>query len=114
MGGITQTLTGAAMIENYEERRKSFQEQLIEDFHPRWIEHATRGDLRFAFTHTEIKFDSLHHHIDTKFLEIDRCFVGIDQRFVDLERQFGKAARLHQIEFVMIMLGFLGIILNLR
>ena len=95
------------MIENYEERRKSFQEQLIEDFHPRWIEHATRGDLRFAFTHTELKFDSLHHHIDTKFLEIE-------QRFVDLERQFGKTARLHQIEFVMIMIGFLGIILNLR
>jgi hypothetical protein len=31
-----------------------------------------------------------------------------------LEQQFGKAERLHQIEFVMIMLGFIGIILNLR
>ena len=102
------------MTENYEEPKKSLESQLDSDMDSRWIEHATRGDLRFAFTHTEIKFDSLHHHIDTKFLEIDRCFVGIDQRFVDLERQFGKAARLHQIEFVMIMLGFLGIILNLR
>ena len=102
------------MIENYEERRKSFQEQLIEEFHPRWIEHATRGDLRNALIRIESKFDSLRTGIDTRFLGIDRCFVGIDQRFVDLERQFGKAARLHQIEFVMIMLGFLGIILNLR
>jgi len=100
MGGITQTLTGAAMIENYEERRKSFQEQLIEDFHPRWIEHATRGDLRFAFTHTEIKFDSLHHHIDTKFLEI--------------EQLFGETKSLHQLQIVIIVLGFIGIILNLR
>ena len=88
------------MTENYEERRKSFQEQLIEDFHPRWIEHATRGDLRFAFTHTEIKFDSLHHHIDTKFLEI--------------EQRFGETKSLHQLQIVIIVLGFIGIILNSR
>ena len=88
------------MIENYEERRKSFQEQLIEDFHPRWIEHATRGDLRNADIRIDTKFDSLRTYIDTRFL--------------GMQQQFGKAARLHQIEFVMIMLGFLGIILNLR
>jgi hypothetical protein len=95
MGGMTQTLTGAAMTDNYEKP-------------------ATRGDLRNALIRIESKFDSLRTGIDTRFLGIERCFVGIEQRFVDLERQFGKAGRLHRMEFVMIMLGFLGIILNLQ
>jgi ABC-type phosphate transport system auxiliary subunit len=100
MGGMTQTLTGAAMTENYEEPKKSLESQLDSDMDSRWSEPATRGDLRNAVIRIDTKFDSLRTYIDTRFL-------GIQQ-------QFGKAARLHQIEFVMIMLGFLGIILNLR
>ena len=88
------------MIENYEEPKKSLESQLDSDMDSRWSEPATRGDLRFAFTHTEIKFDSLHHHIETKFLEI--------------EQLFGETKSLHQLQIVIIVLGFIGIILNLR
>ena len=114
MGGMTQTLTGATVTENYEEPKKSLESQLNSDMDSRWSEPATRGDLRNAVIRIDSKFDSLRTYIDTRFLGIERCLVGIEQRFVDLERQFGKAERLHQIEFVMILLGFLGIILNLR
>jgi hypothetical protein len=107
MGGMTQTLTGAAMTENYEEPKKSLESQLDSDMDSRWSEPATRGDLRNAVIRIDTKFDSLRTYIDTRFL-------GLQQQFVDLERQFGKTGRLHQIEFVMIMLGFIGIILNLR
>jgi hypothetical protein len=100
MGGMTQTLTGAAMTENYEEPKKSLESQLNSDMDSRWSEPATRGDLRNAVIRIDSKFDSLRTYIDTRFL--------------GLEQQFGKAQRLHQIEFVMIVLGFLGIILNLR
>jgi ABC-type phosphate transport system auxiliary subunit len=100
MGGMTQTLTGAAMTENYEEPKKSLESQLDSDMDSRWSEPATRGDLRNAVIRIDTKFDSLRTYIDTRFL--------------GLQQQFGKAGRLHQIEFVMIMLGFIGIILNLR
>jgi len=79
MGGMTQTRTGVAMTEHYEEP-------------------ATRGDLRNALIRIDSKFDSLRTYIDTRFL--------------GLQQQFGKAERLHQIEIVMIVLGFLGIILK--
>ena len=88
------------MTENYEEPKKSLESQLDSDMDSRWSEPATRGDLRNAVVRIDTKFDSLRTYIDTHFL--------------GLQQQFGKAARLHQIEFVMIMLGFLGIILNLR
>jgi hypothetical protein len=114
MGGMTQTLTGAAMTDNYEEPKKSLEDHMNSDIDSRLDEPATRGDLRNALIRIESKFDSLRTGIDTRFLGMERCFVGIEQRFVDLEQQFGKAERLHQIEFVMIVLGFLGIILNLR
>ena len=51
-------------------------------------EPATRGDLRNAVIRIDSKFDSLRTYIDTRFL-------GLEQRF-------GKAERLHQIEFAMI------------
>ena len=100
MGGMTQTLTGAVMTENYEEPKKSLESQLNSDMDSRLDEPATRADLRNAVIRIDSKFDSLRTYIDTRFL--------------GLERQFGKAERLHQIEFVMIVLGFLGIILNLQ
>ena len=90
------------MTENYEEPKKSLEDHMNSDIDSRWNEPATRGDVRNALIRIESKFDSLRTGIDTRFLGIDRY------------RQFGKAARLHQIEFVLIMLGFLGIILNLR
>ena len=102
------------MTDNYEEPKKSLEDHLNSDIDSRLDEPATRGDLRNALIRIESKFDSLRTGIDTRFLGIERCLVGIEQRFVDLERQFGKAERLHQIEFVMIVLGFLGIILNSR
>ena len=88
------------MTENYEEPKKSLESQLDSDMDSRWSEPATRGDLRNAVIRIDTKFDSLRTYIDTRFL--------------GMQQQFRKAARLHQIEFVMIMLGFLGIILNLR
>jgi hypothetical protein len=100
MGGMTQTLTGATVTENYEEPKKSLESQLNSDLDSRLDEPATRGDLRNAVIRIDSKFDSLRTYIDTRFL--------------GLQQQFGKAQRLHQIEFVMIMIGFLGIILNLR
>jgi ABC-type phosphate transport system auxiliary subunit len=100
MGGMTQTLTGATVTENYEEPKKSLESQLNSDMDSRLDEPATRGDLRNAVIRIDSKFDSLRTYIDTRFL--------------GLQQQFGKAQRLHQIEFVMILLGFLGIILNLR
>ncbi len=114
MGGMTQTLTGADMTDNYEEPKKSLEDHLNSDIDSRLDEPATRGDLRNALIRIESKFDSLRTGIDTRFLGIERCFVGIEQRFVDLERRFGKNERLHQIQIVMIAIGFLGIILNLR
>ena len=102
------------MTDNYEEPKKSLEDHMNSDIDSRLDEPATRGDLRNALIRIESKFDSLRTGIDTRFLGIERCFVGIEQRFVDLEQQFGKAERLHQIEFVMIMFGFIGIILNLR
>ena len=95
------------MTDNYEEPKKSLESQLNSDMDSRWSEPATRGDLRNAVIRIDSKFASLRTYIDTRFL-------GLQQQFVELERQFGKTARLHQIEFVMIMIGFLGIILNLR
>ena len=86
------------MTENYEEPKKSLESQLDSDMDSRWSEPATRGDLRNAVIRIDSKFDSLRTYIDTRFL--------------GLQRQFGKTARLHQIEFVMIMIGFLGIILK--
>jgi hypothetical protein len=100
MGGMTQTLTGAAMTDNYEEPKKSLESQLNSDMDSRLGEPATRGDLRNAVIRIDSKFDSLRTYIDTRFL--------------GLERRFGKNERLHQIQIVMIMIGFLGIILNLR
>ncbi len=102
------------MTDNYEEPKKSLEDHLNSDIDSRLDEPATRGDLRNALIRIESKFDSLRTGIDTRFLGIERCFVGIEQRFVDLERRFGKAERLHQIQIVMIAIGFLGIILNLR
>ena len=88
------------MTENYEEPKKSLESQLNSDMDSRLGEPATRADLRNAVIRIDSKFDSLRTYIDTRFL--------------GLERQFGKAERLHQIQIVMIVLGFLGIILNLR
>ena len=109
------------MTENYEEPKKSLESQLNSDMDSRLDEPATRGDLRNAVIRIDSKFDSLRTGIDTRFLGIEqrfvgleRHFVGIEQRFVDLERRFGKAERLHQVQIVMIAIGFLGIILNLR
>ena len=88
------------MAENYEEPKKSLESQLNSDMDSRLDEPATRGDLRNAVIRIDSKFDSLRTYIDTRFL-------GLEQRFE-------KAERLHQIQIVMIMIGFLGIILNLR
>ena len=102
------------MTDNYEEPKKSLEDHMNSDIDSRWNEPATRGDLRNALIRIESKFDSLRTYIDTRFLGIERCFIGIEQRFVDLEQRFGKNERLHQIQIVMIAIGFLGIILNLR
>ena len=116
------------MNENYEEPKKSLIDQMSDNIDPGWSEPASRSDLRNALLSIDSKFDSLRTYIDIRFLGLERYFVGIErrfvemeqrfvqmeQRFVDLERQFGRAGRLHQIEFVMIMIGFIGIILNLR
>jgi len=88
------------MTDNYEEPKKSLEDHMNSDIDSRLDEPATRGDLRNAVIRIDSKFDSLRTYIDTRFL--------------GLQQQFGKAERLHQIEFVMIVLGFLGIILNLR
>ena len=88
------------MTDNYEEPKKSLEDHMNSDIDSRWNEPATRGDLRNAVIRIDSKFDSLRTYIDTRFL--------------GLQQQFGKAERLHQIEFVMIVLGFLGIIPNLR
>ena len=88
------------MTDNYEEPKKSLESQLNSDMDSRLDEPATRGDLRNAVIRIDSKFDSLRTYIDTRFL--------------GLQQQFGKAERLHQIQIVMIMIGFLGIILNLR
>lgn len=100
MGGMTQTLTGAALTDNYGEPKKSLESQLNSDMDSRWSEPATRGDLRNAVIRIDSKFDSLRTYIDTRFL--------------GLQQQFGKNERLHQIQIVMIAIGFIGIILNLR
>ena len=86
------------MTDNYEEPKKSLEDHMNSDIDSRWNEPATRGDLRNAVIRIDSKFDSLRTYIDTRFL--------------GLQQQFGKAERLHQIEFVMIVLGFLGIIIN--
>ena len=88
------------MTDYFQSPRKSLVEHLKDDIDPRLANPATLRDLRNALIRIEIKFDSLRTYIDTRFLE--------------LQQQFGKAGRLHQIEFVMIMIGFIGIILNLR
>ena len=93
------------MTENYEEPKKSLEDHMNSDIDSRWNEPATRGDLRNAVIRNAVI------RIDTKF---DSLRTYIDTRFLGLQQQFGKAERLHQIEFVMIVLGFLGIILNLR
>jgi hypothetical protein len=64
MGGMTQTLTGAAMTENYEEPQKSLEDHMNSDIDSRWNEPATRGDLRNALIRIESKFDSLRYYID--------------------------------------------------
>ena len=66
MGGMTQTLTGAAMIENYKEPKKSLESQLDSDMDSRWSEPATRGDLRNAVIRIDTKFDSLRNYIDSQ------------------------------------------------
>ncbi len=83
------------MTENYEEPKKSLEDYMNDDIDSRWSEPATRGDLRNALIRIDSKFDSLRTYIDTRFLGI--------------ERRFGKTERLHQIEIVMIVLGFLAI-----
>ncbi len=100
MGGMTQTLTGAAMTDNYEEPKKSPEDHMNSDIDSRLDEPATRGDLRNAVIRIDSKFDSLRTYIDTRFL--------------GLQQQFGKNERLHQIQIVMIAIGFIGIILNLQ
>ncbi len=114
MGGMTQTLTGVAMTENYEEPKNSLENHMRDDIDARWNEPATRGDLRNALVRIDSKFDSLRTYIDARFLGIEQRFVDFERRFVDFERRFSKTERLHQIEIVMIVLGFLGIILKLR
>ena len=88
------------MTDYFQSSRKSLVEHMKDDFDPRLANPATLRDLHTALIRIEIKFDSLRTYIDTRFL--------------GLQQQFGKTERLHQIEFVMIVLGFLGIILNLR
>ena len=88
------------MTDNYEEPKKSLEDHLNSDIDSRLGEPATRGDLRNAVICIDNKFDSLRTYIDTRFL--------------GLERRFGKNERLHQTQIVMIAIGFLGIILNLR
>jgi hypothetical protein len=69
MGGMTQTLTGAAMTENYEEPKKSLESQLDSDMDSRWSEPATRGDLRNAVIRIDTKFDSLRNYIDSQAIK---------------------------------------------
>jgi hypothetical protein len=64
MGGMTQTLAGAAMTESYEEPKKSLEDHMNSDIDSRWNEPATRGDLRNALIRIESKFDSLRYYID--------------------------------------------------
>jgi hypothetical protein len=66
MGGMTQTLTGAAMTENNAEPKKSLESQLDSDMDSRWREPATRGDLRNAVIRIDSKFDSLRNYIDSQ------------------------------------------------
>lgn len=73
MGGMTQTLAGAAMTDNYEEPKKSLESQLNSDMDSRWSEPATRGDLRNAVIRIDSKFDSLRTYIDTRFLGLSEA-----------------------------------------
>ncbi len=86
------------MTENYEEPKKSLEDSMNDDIDSRWSEPATLGDLRNELIRIDSKFDALRTYIDTRFL--------------GMERLFGKTERLHQIEIVMIVLGFLAIIIK--
>ena len=66
MGGMTQTLTGAAMTENYEEPKKSLEDHMKDDFDPRLANPATLRDLHTALIRIEIKFDSLRNYVDSQ------------------------------------------------
>jgi len=66
MGGITQTLTGAAMTDYFQSSRKSLVEHLKDDFDPRLANPATLRDLHNALIRIEIKFDSLRNYIDSQ------------------------------------------------
>jgi hypothetical protein len=66
MGGITQTLTGAAMTDYFQSSRKSLVEHLKDDFDPRLANPASLRDLHNALIRIEIKFDSLRNYIDSQ------------------------------------------------
>jgi predicted RNA-binding protein len=66
MGGITQTLTGAAMTEYFQIPQKSLVEHMKDDFDPRLANPATLRDLHTALIRIEIKFDSLRNYIDSQ------------------------------------------------
>ena len=66
MGGMTQTLTGAAMTENYEDPKKSLIDQMSDNIDPGWSEPASRSDLRNALVSIDSKFDSLRNYIDSQ------------------------------------------------
>jgi hypothetical protein len=66
MGGMTQTLTGATMTENFQSPRKSLVEHLKDDIDPRLANPATLRDLHNALIRIEIKFDSLRNYIDSQ------------------------------------------------
>ncbi|TSA53658.1 MAG: hypothetical protein D4R44_03160 [Actinobacteria bacterium] len=51
MGGMTQTLTGAAMTENYEEPKKSLESQLNSDMDSRLDEPAASHSLCLSSFH---------------------------------------------------------------
>ena len=66
MGGMTQTLTGAAMTDYFQSSRKSLVEHMKDDFDPRLANPATLRDLHNALIRIEIKFDSLRNYIDSQ------------------------------------------------
>jgi hypothetical protein len=72
MGGMTQTLTGAAMTDYFQSPRKSLVEHLKDDIDPRLANPATLRDLRNALIRIEIKFDSLRNYIDSQALNAKR------------------------------------------
>jgi hypothetical protein len=72
MGGMTQTLTGAAMTEYSQNPEESLVSKLEDIFDPRWNRPATLGDLRNVLIRIDNKLASLRYYIDLQAFNTKR------------------------------------------